>query len=133
MDDINSSYNKNLFIRLDNRNTIINQDHVRFIKKDGMKLIFHTDTRTYETYNSFNKISNELPSNFVRCHKSYIANINKISNINSNSNLIVFDPDSNLKCSIGAKYKNNLMEVLKNHGNFSNNLDNTDDRKYRTN
>lgn len=125
MEDINSEGNTTSFIRIDNKNTIINQDSINFIKKDGMKLVFYTDTRIYETYNSFNRISNELPKNFVRCHKSYIANINKISNVNSNSNLILFNNKNNyneIKCNIGPKYKNNLMEVLKN-GNFSNNLD----------
>lgn len=132
IDDMNCESKKNSFIRLNNNNTIINQDSINFIKKDGMKLIFYTDTRTYETYNSFNKISTELPSNFIRCHKSYIANINKISDVNANNNLILFNNKKNentLKCNIGPKYKNNLMEVLKNHGNFSNNLDSFNNRK----
>lgn len=129
MDDIHSENKKTSFIRINNKNTIINQDSINFIKKDGMKLVFYTDTRTYETYSSFNKISDTLPSNFVRCHKSYIANINKIHNINANSNLILFNSQNSkkdLKCNIGPKYKNNLMEVLKNE-NFSNNLDSIND------
>ena len=124
MDDINYGGRKNSFIRLDNKNTIINQDNVNFIKKDGMKLIFYTDTRTYEAYSSFNKISETLPSNFVRCHKSYIANINKISDVHTKDNTIVFESNTNndIKCYIGPKYKNKLMEVL-NDGNFKHNLD----------
>lgn len=124
MDDINYGGRKNSFIRLDNKNTIINQDNVNFIKKEGMKLIFYTDTRTYEAYSSFNKISETLPSNFVRCHKSYIANINKISDVHAKDNTIVFENNTNndIKCYIGPKYKNKLMEVL-NDGNFKHNLD----------
>lgn len=120
IEDINSEGNTTSFIRIDSKNTIINQDSVNFIKKEGMKLVFYTDTRVYETYNSFSKISNELPKNFVRCHKSYIANINKISDINNTT--IVFNHKNTMQCNIGPKYKNELMEVLKN-GNFSNNLD----------
>lgn len=126
MDDISYNTKSSSFIRLNNKNTIINQDNINFIKKDGMKIVFYTDTRTYEAYSSFNKISEELPNNFVRCHKSYIANINKISNVNASNNLIVFNNSSNgdnLNCVIGPKYKNGLMEVLKNYGNFTNNLD----------
>lgn len=110
---------KNCFIRLNSKNTIINKNTIKYIKKDGMKLIFYTDTRTYEAYSSFTQISNQLSTNFVRCHKSYIANINKISNIEPNSNTILFEgiPEEN-KCYIGPKYKNNFMEVLTNHGNF---------------
>lgn len=124
MDDITHGSKKSSFIRIGNKNTIINQDNINFIKKDGMKLVFYTDNRVYETYSSFNRISENLPSNFVRCHKSYIANINKISNIETKDNTIVFDNNSStdIQCYIGPKYKNKLMEVL-NYEHFSNNLD----------
>ena len=123
IDDIETDYSVNNFIRIDNRNTIINVDSIYFIKKNGMKLVFYTDNRIYETYSSFSKIEEILPSNFVRCHKSYIANINKIHDISLNNNSISFDSTSNMKCYIGPKYKNKMMEVLKNDKNFTNNLD----------
>ena len=106
------------FIKINNKNTIINIDSIRYIKKDGMKLIFYTDSREYESYSSFNKISNLLPENFVRCHKSYIANIHKISDLQISSNTILFGNSTNCKCFIGPKYKNNFMEVLRHDGNI---------------
>ena len=118
MDDIKFTPSK--FIRLNNNKTIINQDEINYIKREGMKLVFCTNTRTYETYSSFNKIKDCLPDNFVRCHKSYIVNVKNISDINSNKNTILFSP--NESCSIGAKYKNEIMEVLKN-GTFTNDMD----------
>lgn len=118
MDDMKSTPSK--FIRLNNNRTIINQDEVNYIKKDGMKLVFCTNNRTYETYSSFNKIRDCLPDNFVRCHKSFIVNVKNISDINSNNNTILFSPNGS--CSIGGKYKNEIMEVLKN-GNSTNNLE----------
>lgn len=117
MDDIKQTPSK--FIKLNN-NTIVNQDEINYIKKDGMKLVFCTNTRTYETYSSFNKIEGCLPGNFVRCHKSYIVNLENISDINSNKNTILFS--HNDSCSIGAKYKNEVLEVFKN-GNSTNNLE----------
>ena len=123
IDDLKTDYKKSNFIRIDNRNTIINQDSIKFIKKNGMKLVFYTDSRIYETYSSFSKIEETLPSNFVRCHKSYIANINKIYDISLNNNSISFDSTSNMKCYIGPKYKNKMMEVLKYDKNFTNNLE----------
>ena len=123
IEDMNYKDNKTHFIRLNNKNTIINEDSINFIKKDGMKLVFYTDKRIYETYSSFNKISEELPANFVRCHKSYIANINKITDICPTKNTIIFDNEGGLRCFIGPKYKNKIMEVLKNDGNFTNDLE----------
>ena len=120
LDDLGNNPSKK-FIQL-NKKTIINENDVNYIKKDGMKVIFCTASGNYETYSSFNKIQSLLPENFVRCHKSYIANTNSIQNININNNTIVFNKD--LSCDIGPKYKNNLMEVF-NNGNISNNLDST--------
>lgn len=111
------------YIKLDNDKTVIKENDIRFIKKDGMKVIFKTDTRDYETYSSFSKISDMLPYNFVRCHKSYIVNIDKIMDINLADNIITFSKDE--KCYIGPKYKEKFLEVL-NDGYFSNNLDGYD-------
>lgn len=111
--------NKINYIRLDNDKTVIKENTIRFIKKDGMKVIFHTDTRDYETYSSFNKISDMLPYNFVRCHKSYIVNLSKISDVDTIDNTIHFTKHD--KCFIGPKYKEDFMEVFKNEY-FTNNL-----------
>ncbi len=112
------------FVRLDNNKTIIKQDGIQYIQKDGMKVIFHTDTRDYETYSSFKKIMPQLPANFIQCHKSYIVNTKKITDIDVTNNSIYLNNNENAKCYIGPKYKNEFMEVF-NHANFSNNMDST--------
>lgn len=112
------------YIRLDNNKTIIPEASVKYIQKDGMKLVFTTDTRTYEVYNSFNKVVPILPKQFVRCHKSYIVNLDKITNINFTTNTISFN--NNQKCYIGPKYKNSFKEVF-NNGFFPNNFGGNDD------
>lgn len=109
-DDIQSGSKK--FLKLSTKNTIIDKDDIKFIKRDGMKLIFFTDNRTYEAYSSFNKITKQLSNNFVRCHKSYIANINQISDVQANTNTILFKGSTKEKCYIDYKYKNYFMEVL---------------------
>ena len=123
LDDMVNADKKFIYI---NNKTIINPEEINYIKKDGMKLVFGTDSQNYEVYNSFNKIKDLLPDNFVRCHKSYIANTDNIININTKNNIINFD--NNLSCEIGKKYKNNLMGVF-NYGNITNNLDSNDNRE----
>ena len=103
------------YLRLNNNKTIIPQNAINFIQKDGMKLVFSTENRNYTVYNSFNKISNSLPNQFVRCHKSYIVNLNKISHIDFTSNTISFD--NNKQCYIGPKYKDNFKKILNNYEN----------------
>ena len=113
------SGNNPKYIRLDNNKTIIPENSIKYIQKDGMKLVFKTDTRTYEVYNSFNKLQPMLPKQFVRCHKSYIVNLDKIYDIDFSSNIISFDNGE--KCYIGPKYKNSFKEVF-NNGFFANSL-----------
>lgn len=113
-DDINSSPKR--YIKLDNKNTMIDESEIHYIKRDGMKLVFHTSSRDYDTYSSFNKFQDRLPKNYIRCHKSYIANISQIKDVEPVSGIITFkDGDT---CDIGPKYKSDLMEVLKSYGNF---------------
>lgn len=113
-EDANESSKK--YIKLDNKNTIIDESEVQYIKRDGMKLVFHTSSRDYNIYSSFNKFQEKLPNTYVRCHKSYIANLNQIKNVEPVAGTITFK-DGNT-CDIGPKYKKDFMEVLKDYGNF---------------
>ena len=53
---------------------------------------------------------------YKRCHKSCIANISQIKDVEPVSGVITFNDGST--CDIGPKYKADLMEVLKTYGNF---------------
>ena len=101
------SGNTRKFIKIDNKGTFVDLNEIQFIEKNGMKLIYHTDNELLEVYNSFSKIEN---SNFVRCHKSFIANINNISSISLADGTILFK--NNETCYIGPKYKDSFMEVI---------------------
>ena len=104
------------YLKIDNKNTLVDESEVQYIKRDGMKLVFHTNSRDYDTYSSFNKFQDKLPEKYIRCHKSYIANINQIKDVEPVSGTITFK--SGDTCDIGPKYKSNLMEVLNNYGNI---------------
>lgn len=107
-DDAQNTTNK--FFKIDNKGTFIDLRDVQFIEKRGVKLIYHTFYNTYETYNSFTSIQDRLPNNFVRCHKSFIANINNIVKVSLVDNSILFKNSS--VCYIGPKYKNYFVEVI---------------------
>ena len=121
-EDVSGTSSK--FVRLDNNKTIIKEDSIQYIQKDGMKVIFHTDTRDYETYSSFRKILPQLSDQFIQCHKSYIVNLQKITDVNTAIHPICLNSNHNVRCYIGPKYKNQFMEVF-DYGNFSDNLDGT--------
>lgn len=113
------TYSPKSFLKI-NGTTFISQDDIQYIKREGMKLIYHTKEAEYDSYNSFSKLENTLSESFIRCHKSFIANVSNINHVDSSTNTIFFD--NNTKCYIGPKYKDNFMEVI-NFGNFPNTLD----------
>lgn len=117
VDDIHTSPSD--FIKL-NQNTVVKLSNINYIRKDGMKLVFCTITNNYEIYSSFNKMSNRLPKNFIRCHKSFIVNVNHVSTFNIKDNTIFLD--NNEHCPIGTKYKNTFLEAFK-YGDFTNPFD----------
>ena len=125
IDDLNNEPSKK-FVKI-NTKTFLNEKDINYIKRDGMKLIFYTNENQYETYTSLNRIESLLSSNFVRCHKSYIANTENIVDINIRKNIIVFN--NNITCDIGPKYRQKLSEVLNYESNW-NNLDIINNRKY---
>ena len=112
IDDVNGLPKR--YIKIDTKNTLVDENSIEFIKRDGMKLVFHSKNKDYETYSSFNKIQDNLPENFVRCHRSFIVNINLIKDIDPVINTISFS--DNYICDIGPKYKKFFMEVLNNYG-----------------
>ena len=104
------------YIKIDSKNTLVDSAEIDYIKRDGMKLVFCTSSRNYDTYSSFNKFQDRLPATYIRCHKSYIANINQIKDVEPVSGIITFTDGHT--CEIGPKYKREFMEVLNNYGNF---------------
>ena len=113
VDDVNGQPKK--YIKIDNKNTLVDENEILYIKREGMKLIYHTLSKDYESYSSFAKMEELLPKNFVRCHKSFVVNINKIVHVEPVSNTIYFNDESS--CEIGPKYKKDILEVLNNYGN----------------
>lgn len=110
--DVCSDTTNASFIKINNRNTIINADSICYIEKDNMKLIFKSNSTDYSVYSSFNKIQPTLPPNFIRCHKSYIANIHHIEKIHEAT--IHFDKTDKLKCYIGQAYRKKFLGVINN-------------------
>ena len=102
------------YLKIDNKNTIIDENEIQYIKRDGMKVVFHTSFNDYDTYSSFNKLQDSLPNNFIRCHKSFVVNINKIKNVDFVENRVYFE--NNSFCEIGPKYKKSLIGVFENYG-----------------
>lgn len=69
----------------------INTDEIVFLEKFGHLLVVHTLKGQITSHESLDNIAGKLDEQwFCRCHKSYIANIKHIAEINYKNNLINF-------------------------------------------
>ncbi len=69
------SKNKALRIRIDD---------IKYVESINRTAVFHLIDSRLEINIKLDDVEKELPSNFIRCHKSYLANMNVIHEISNN-------------------------------------------------
>jgi len=54
---------------------------INYIESDGRKLSIYTSDNVYDVNMTINEMLEKLPEQFVQCHRSYIANKEKIKGL----------------------------------------------------
>ena len=93
--------NKALFLHL-NKWEFVRTDDIFYIEKNGKKSIIVTDDINFTTTKGLNTLLSELPQNFLRCHKSYILNSDKVLSIDKKLGLASFG--KNITCPINTQF-----------------------------
>ena len=58
---------------------VINPHEVQFVQSQGRKvLVSYVDGREFYAYAALSDLEKQLPGSFVRCHKSYLANMEHV-------------------------------------------------------
>ncbi|MDR2084631.1 MAG: LytTR family DNA-binding domain-containing protein [Bacteroidales bacterium] len=93
---------KYMFVRADYKLIQIELDKIQYIEglKDYVKIFIENEPYPIVSHGTMKSMEERLPSNFLRIHKSYIVNKNKIKIIENNR--IVF---GNIRIPIGDTYK----------------------------
>ena len=93
---------KSIFLHL-NKWKYVRTNDILYIEKDGKKSIIFTESQKYTTSKNLNSLLSELPKNFLRCHKSYILNSNKVLSIDKKEGQAFFGKD--FSCPISSKFE----------------------------
>ena len=86
-------------------------DDILYIESVGHNLNYITRTNEYTTQGKLDDLIEQLPSFFVRCHKSYFVNLNKIKGFTGDYILIEGKPD----ISVSRSKKAEFIEAYRNH------------------
>ena len=68
-------------------------DDIQYIESMNREIIFHLTDSKKTMIMKLDDVEKNLPSNFVRCHKSYLVNMNAIQEI-ANNKIILFSHES---------------------------------------
>ena len=96
------SNNKTIFLHL-NKWEFVRTEDILYIEKNGKKSIVVTNNLIYTTNKSLNTLLTELPQNFLRCHKSYILNSDKVLSIDKKLGQALFG--KNITCPISVQFE----------------------------
>lgn len=79
---------------------------IMIIEVQSKRVTFHTESQTYEFYDSLDAVMKEAPDCFVRIHRSIVINGNYIKSIDFNTREIILNDESRLFFS-----RNYIQEV----------------------
>ena len=85
-------------------------DELYFFESKGNKISMKTSGQVIEFYSNFEEVLKHLPNNFVRCHKGFIVNLDKVSSISLSKNYITLSDSSNIQ--ISRTYKETLKQLI---------------------
>jgi len=98
----------NLFVNVGRRLVKIGVDTIYLIGSNGDYVNVICEQSNYKVHSTLNNIVSKLPSSlFIRVHRSYVVNINKIIDIEDNSLLV-----NKTVVPIGRTHRNELMDRL---------------------
>ncbi|RED42648.1 LytTR family two component transcriptional regulator [Winogradskyella eximia] len=83
---------------------------IQYIEAFGDYVKVHTIEKTIVTHSTFSKFMSSLPDNFLRIHKSFCINLNKMNRLSGNQ--ITIDTHT---IPIGQTYKDSVLKVLNLH------------------
>ncbi|MCR4604352.1 MAG: LytTR family DNA-binding domain-containing protein [Prevotella sp.] len=105
-----SSADDTIFIKTDSRTVRISISDIRYVEAMSEYLKLHLDSqpRPLITYLSMKKMEEFLPDHFMRIHRSYIINLDKVQEVNKNR--VIMGPDEYLP--IGDNYREAFNSFL---------------------
>ncbi len=80
--------------------------NISYIESYKRTVIYHIDGNEYTAYNKLDNVAEELPDYFVRCHTSYIINLNYITDMKNNA----FTLQDGKVINISKKFRNSARE-----------------------
>ncbi len=88
----------------------VDYEQIIFFEAREKKIFLVTQTKEFAFYDTLDQLIEKLPDYFIRCHRSFVVNANKIERIQSGQNLLILKSGDNLP--ISRSYKKAVKELM---------------------
>ena len=107
---LSSPKEETLYLKTDYRVVKVTVDDIRYIEgmSEYLKVWVEGEAKPIITLLAMKKLEERLPAHFMRIHRSYIVNLNKIQEVNKNR--VILDAQTNLP--VGDLYKEAFQNYL---------------------
>lgn len=105
-------WSNSICIKSGNREIILNAEDILYVDSSVKphRLMIHTKNEVLSIYGGLRELLHRLPENFCRCHKSFILNVDYISEFNSTDREIkIVNGDV---CPMSMQYMKKIKEVI---------------------
>ncbi len=91
-DEVETTSGNDLYVNIDRRLIKIDIPSIYLVEAKGDYILIKTEDKNYTVHSTLKKIEEKLPDSlFLKIHRSYIINVDKIIDIEDNSGLIKKD------------------------------------------
>ncbi len=102
-----SAGNEDIYVKVDSSLIKLTTKDILWLEAMGDYVSIHTSEKKYMVYSTMKHMEEKLPESFMRVHRSYIVNLNKISNIDDHVITI-----NKSVLSVSRNYKDALLHRL---------------------
>jgi len=87
-------------------------NQIYYVEAREKKIFIRTKQEEYGFYDTIENMEKKLPENFLRCHRSYIVNMSKVTAVKVSQSLI--EVQDNLQVPLSRSYKRAVKEYSRN-------------------
>ena len=108
LDNLRSREERMLPVTYKGKTTLVDPVDVLYIESRLRKVIFHEEDEDHEVYSTMSEMAEVLPSSFVRCHKSFLINMDAIQTFDATEVML----RSGQKVPVGQRYRDSLRASM---------------------
>ena len=91
------------FFKIKSQEYLVPKNRILFLESRSKKIVLRTDAQEIEFYDTLDHLSEELGTDFVRVHKSFLVNLSSVSMIHFSNKTVHFPDGTFVPVSRGCK------------------------------